>query len=160
MRSKAERKRAQVWYADFAIGLLIFMVAIVGFMTYTYTEVTSDEEDLDSLIIDAKVIAASLVSEGYPADWNATNVTRVGLTDGDHRIDQSKLDIFSNLSYSDRAGVMGTTKDYYFYMQYANGTRFNILGQSGNESDVLVQVTRIVIYNNTMARMVFYLWQD
>lgn len=152
-------RRAQVWYGDFSIALLIFMVAITAYVSYTYAESVEERGEMTELLIDAKVIASSLISEGYPTDWNTSNVTRVGLTDGDYHIVQEKLDSFNSFSYDDRADAIGTTKDYYFYLQYTNGTKFNQLGLNGSTADKLVQVTRIAIYEDVFVRMVFYLWE-
>lgn len=154
-----KQKKAQVWYADFSIGLLIFIVAISGYMVYSYSETVEEKGELTELLIDAKVIASSLVSEGYPSNWTSTNVTRIGLTDGNQRIVQQKLEDFNDFSYSERGDLLGTTKDYYFYLEYLNGTTFNQLGLNGTNADKLVQVTRVLIYNDTFVKMTFYLWQ-
>ncbi|MFC1753263.1 hypothetical protein ACFL96_07705 [Thermoproteota archaeon] len=155
-----KQRKAQVWYTDFFIGLLIFIVAMTGYLAYTYSDSVEEKGELSELIIDAKVIASSLISEGYPSDWNESNVTRIGLTDGDYRLMEEKLDAFNDLSYDDRADLLGTTKDYYFYIQYQNGTEFNHLGMNGSSAVKLVQMTRIVVYNDTFVKMVFYLWQN
>lgn len=152
-------KKAQVWYIDFAVGLLIFMVAITAYFSYAYSESVEQRGDMSELIIDAKMIATSLISKGYPYAWNSSNVTRIGLTDGNYRIQQGKLDAFNNFSYKNRSSLLGTTKDYYFYLEYPNGTKFNTLGWNGENATQLVQVTRIVIYNSTPVRMVYHLWQ-
>jgi len=150
--------RGQVWYTDFAIGLLIFMIVIIGYFTVAYAESIEDDGNLGEIIGDAKSIASALVSEGHPVSWNQSNVTRLGLTDGKHHIVQSKVDMFNNFTYEDRGDAMGTSKEYYFYFEHPNGTRFNILGINGSNAKQLVQVTRIVEYNTTFVKMVFHLW--
>lgn len=159
MKIKNNSKKSQVWYVDFSIGLLIFMVAITGYIAYTYSESVEQRGDLSELIIDAKVLTSSLISAGYPIDWNESSVVRLGITDGDHRLMPEKLDKFNNLSYATRGDLMGTTKDYYFYLQYQNGTKFNELGFNGSNADKLVQITRVVIYDDVFVRLVMHLWQ-
>ncbi|MBW2999983.1 hypothetical protein KY339_04885 [Candidatus Woesearchaeota archaeon] len=151
-------KRSQVWYTDFIIGILIFSIAVTTFFYYATGAGEDDGSNLNDLIIDAKVIAENLVSEGYPTDWTPATVERIGLTNGNQRIDQSKLDDFTNMTYSERKSALGTPKNYYFYLEYPNSTKFNILGQEGNSSNRLVQITRLAVYESQPVRMVFYLW--
>jgi hypothetical protein len=159
-------KRAQVWYTDFIIGVLIFSIVVVTYFYYVEHSEHSDENLMSYLVSEVKSVSSSLMSEGYPQGWTASNVTIVGLTDGNFRINMTKLSNFNSWGYEERRGYIHTTKDYYFYMEYLNDSRFNELcADPGagcvewNSSYYLAQNTRFLIYGSDVIRMVVYLYQ-
>jgi hypothetical protein len=159
-------KRAQIWYTDFVVGVLIFSVVIFAYFYYVEHVEYSDETLQSTLMTEAKTITAYLMTTGYPAEWTPSNVSTVGLTDGSYRMDIDKLDDFSSWNYEERRGYLHTTKDYYFFLEYLNGTRFNELCSdpgSGcvewNSSYNLVQNTRLLIHNSDIVRMSLYVYQ-
>ena len=159
-------RRAQVWYTDFIIGVLIFSIVIIAYFYYVEHTEYSDETLVSSLIAEAKGISNSLITQGYPVNWTAANVTTVGLTDGSYRINMTKLNNFNSWGYEERRGYLHTTKDYYFFFEYLNGTRFNELCadpgagcQEWNASYYLVQNTRLLIYNGEIVRLVLNIYQ-
>jgi hypothetical protein len=159
-------KKAQVWYSDFMIGVLIFSVVIFAYFYYV-GNTSSSEEDLQSaLLAEAKMLSNSLISAGYPIGWSGVTVETVGLTDGSYRMNMTKLDTFNSWNYEERRGYLRTTKDYYFFMKYLNGTIFNELCTDSpadcehwNTSYYLVQNDRLLIYNGSIVRMVLYVYQ-
>lgn len=160
------KKKAQVWYADFTVGVLIFSMVIFAYFYYVEHQEYSDDTLQGALLTEAKTISNYLIGEGYPLNWTSANVSIVGLTSGNHRIDLDKLDDFNSWGYEERRGYLHTTKDYYFFLQYMNGTKFNELCTdpgSGcvawNSSVQLVQESRLLIYNGTISRMVLYVYQ-
>ena len=152
-------RKGQVWFVDFMVGVLIFVFMVTIYFSYVNTSEYSDDTIMPSLIADSKKVSSVLVTRGYPLDWSLSNITQVGLTDGANRIDFDKLESFNSLSYNSRKEYIHTTKNYYFYLEYINGTRFNILGDQGNTSNYLVQSSRYVIYNNSIVKMGLYLHQ-
>ncbi len=159
-------QKAQVWYTDFVIGVLIFSIVIISYFYYVEHSDYSDDTLMNSLLSEAKAISGYMVTEGYPANWSSSNVSTVGLTNGDYRIDSDKLSDFNSWGYEERRGYLHTTKDYYFYFEYLNGTKFNELCEdqfSGcvawNASMNLVQNTRLVIYESTPVKMVILVYQ-
>lgn len=159
--------RAQVWYTDFMVGILVFVIVITTYFYYVEHTQYSDDTLMSSLIAESKTISELLVSEGYPADWTPSNVTNVGLTDGGARMNLTKLSNFNSWSYEERRGYIHTTKDYYFYIEYLNGTRFNELCAdpgSGcvewNSSYHLAQGTRLLVHDSDIVRMVLYIYQE
>ena len=160
-------RKAQVWYTDFIIGVLIFSIVVVTYFYYV-EHVESSGENIDNFLIsEAKAISNYLVTEGYPLNWTAANVSTVGITDGSYRINEDKLQDFNSWGYEERRGYLHTTKDYYFYLEYLNNTRFNELCADPfvgcvewNTSYYLVQNTRLLIYNSDIVRMVLYVYQQ
>lgn len=159
-------RKSQVWYTDFVIGVLIFSVVIVTYFYYVEHSDYSDETLMSELLVEAKTISGSLMTAGVPLGWSAANVTVVGLTDSNYRINSSKLSDFNSWGYEERRGYIHTTKDYHFYLEYMNGTRFNeICADPGsgcvewNTSYHLAQNTRLLIYDSDIVRLVLRVYQ-
>lgn len=159
-------RKAQVWYTDFIIGVLIFSIVIITYFYYVEHSDYSDDTLMNSLLSESKAISGYLITEGYPSNWTAANVSSVGITDGDYRIDHDKLSDFNSWNYEERRGYLHTTKDYYFFFEYLNGTKFNELCvdpgagcTDWNSSDSLVQNTRLVIYDSEPVKMTVLVYQ-
>lgn len=144
----------------------------------------SNRITLTSMVSGARTISNSLISAGYPLNWTSTNVERIGITDGNMRINGSKLFEFANMSYYSRKFVLGTTFDYYIVLKQRNGTLLNISSLTGLTKEDLsseggvgkpnvtlanlntieqpnhrISVSRYLIYNSEPVRMEIYLWQ-
>lgn len=159
-------RKAQVWYTDFVIGVLIFSIVVFTYFYYVEHLEYADDSLISSLVSEAKSITNTLVTQGYPTGWTAANVTNVGLTNGDYRINMTKLANFNSWGYEERRGYLHTTKDYYFYLEHLNSTRFNErCADPGagciqwNTSQYLVQNTRLLIYDEDIVRLVLYVYQ-
>ena len=156
--------RAQIWFTDFMIGILIFVIVI--FIYYLYAHGIDDDpsEIIADLVLDAKTISSSLVTAGTPADWSADNVQVIGLTDGKQRIIQEKLGLFANISYNQAKTRLRTSYDYYIQLYYPNGTIIPIDSQQGiglppDNTTNQVKINRIVIYDSALVNMVVRVWQ-
>jgi hypothetical protein len=126
--------KAQVWYTDFIIGILIFTVAIIIYFVYT-TNLSKDEVGLlNDLTSEAKFVSSSLASEGYPSEWDNATVKRIGLTDNSQKIDEDKLRNFADLSYNRTKKLLGTVYDFLVFFEDTNSTILNIGGFCGKGS--------------------------
>ncbi len=158
-----ERKKAQIWYTDFMIGLLVFVVVIFIYYGYAHS-ISQDPGDITfDLLMDAKAISGSLITKGSPNEWNKTNVDIVGLTNGNQRIVQEKLDMFSNMTYGYTKTKLKTPYDFYFYLEELEGNSININGKEGigmetDSADNIVSLTRVVIYDSRLVNMVVQVW--
>lgn len=111
---------------DFILAFMIFTMGISFYLVYS-TNISDQESDMiKDLMSDAKLVSSSLVSEGYPIDWNTGNVKRIGLTDDDGRLIPEKIGSFNNLSYNLSKTLLGTYYDYTVFFEYNNGTIINI----------------------------------
>ncbi len=156
-------KKAQIWYTDFIIGVIIFATALVIYFEYTNAIDVTGNNILDELITDAKSISSCLLSEGSPSNWTTESVQRIGLTNGDYRINQTKLESFAEINYNSSRQILGTTYDYYFYLEEKDGTQIEISGEEGigypnSDADQLIQMTRFVVYNSSITKMVVEVW--
>ncbi|MBW2965906.1 hypothetical protein KY342_02250 [Candidatus Woesearchaeota archaeon] len=157
-------KKAQVWYTDFMIGVLIFVIVIFIYYEYAHSLEQNPTEITSDLMMEAKSISSSLITKGSPVDWNQSNVKIIGLTDGNQRLVQEKLDMFNNMTYQETRTKFGTPYDYYFYLEEINGNRILIdsgqgIGLEPTDHVNLVSITRVVIYNSRLISMVIQVWQ-
>lgn len=152
-------KAAQVWFLDFMAGLFIFLVVVIFY--YNYYENMDDEVDTawNEMVVDSKTISSSLMSEGYPIDWSRTNVDRIGLSNNNFRLNESKLIEFLQMEYNTTQKIFATRFEYYFFLEDKNDNQYYHVGRSSENSTRLVQTTRLVIYNSSMYRMVLYVWE-
>jgi hypothetical protein len=151
-------KKAQVWYVDFMVGLLILITSLLIY--YQYQDNLSGEYDAEwqEMILDSKTITSSLITAGYPLNWTNETVSVLGVTDGNYRINSTKIEQFSNLSYKRAKDLLRTRFNFYFFLEDGNGARPYEKGLNATDHSFLVQATRFVIYNSSIHRMVVQLW--
>ena len=164
--------KAQVFSLDLIIGIIIFGSAILIYYKTTTNLSDQDEALLDDLLIDAKTISSSLMSQGYPYNWSKDDVVRIGISN-DNRINETKLEQFSMISYKESRKLFGTVYNYYIFFRDRNNNilRFNESLEGIGKADVnstniqivknpkkLVKITRLVIKDSDIAKMVIYLW--
>jgi len=141
--------KAQAWYTDFVIAMLMFAVTLTIYFVYTTNLSKEDIGSLNDLVSEAKLVSSSLVSEGYPSDWNNNTVKRIGLTDGNQKINSAKLRNFANLPYNYSKKILGTVYDYTISFEDANGTTLNIggfCGKTSSEIDIRFDVKAAYYY--------------
>ena len=139
------------------------MIAITIYFEFTNNLSTDSEEEINEMVLDAKTISNSLMSKGYPTDWNVTTVQKIGLTNGNYRINQTKIESFANITVADARSMFDTRFNYYVQLKMQNGTIIKINGNDGigtpvNTTSKLVQITRAVIYDSSITRLVIQLW--
>lgn len=104
-----------MWYADFAISLLIFIATLTIYYSYSANTQNSEESSMQSIVSDAKAVSAYLAGSGYPRNWNSSNVAILGLTDGSGRIAASKLEGLDVIPYATARSLLNTKYDFFVY---------------------------------------------
>ena len=122
--------RAQAWYMDFGIGLLLFLFTLLVYFNYTNNIQKQEKGELNAMLSDAKGISSSLTLKGFPLDWNSTNVIRIGISD-DQKVNTTKLKSFKQLNYSVAKKKFGTIYDYFIFFVNENDGVLNIYGICG-----------------------------
>jgi len=131
MRTK---KKSQSWSLDFAIGLVLFLLASV--LSIKLLVNTTGEDIYRDLYDEAKFISNQLRSEGYPVNWTNNSYIRVGLL-SDNRFDEGKYGNFTWFGYKKSKSNINTKFDYYFYFEDQHNNILNITGRCGfGDSDV------------------------
>jgi len=159
MNNISTEKKSQVWYIDFMVGIMIFIMVILIYYQYYGNLVDESEAEWQEIIIDSKSISTSLISAGYPADWTNDTVEILGLTDGNYRINSTKWLQLKNMTYAQSRDVLKTRFDFYLFLQADNGTVLDSAGLNATDPNFLVQTTRFVIYNSSVHRMVLHIWK-
>jgi hypothetical protein len=141
----------------------IFIFGIVMFYLYALNDPEEGKENLEGLFYDGKIIAESLLSEGYPKDWNSADVVTTGIL-SDNKINETKLERFYNLANSDYAKTrnrFNTQFDYYFFLSEnmtINSVEVEGIGSNPPNPQNLVKITRFTVYKNRPVTAYIYVW--
>ena len=182
-RKERRGRRGQVWFPDVAVSAIFLAALIILYVQFSSNLEVENKVIIERLIFDSDTITETLLSSGWPPGWDADNVKRLGLTEDNHRLNETKLGYVANLSYFDRKYLLGTTYDYYIIFQKNDGTLLNItdianltnegLSREGGmgfpnitlstirtleDPDHMVRKERRLIYNSTAVKMILYLW--
>jgi len=125
-------KKSQAFFSDFVIALLIFTAMIIIYFAYTTNLPNQDAGLLEDILSDAKAFSSSLTSSGYPNNWNANNVVRIGFTDNNNKIDNPKFNEFNKINYNKSKKLLGTIYDYFLFFVNESDDLQNIEGICGN----------------------------
>jgi hypothetical protein len=156
-------KKSQAWGLDLMIASVIFSIAIVIFFFYALNNPEEGELNIDSLYYDGKIIGDSILSEGYPKDWNISNVVTIGIL-SDKKINETKLEMFFNLSdtqYLLTKSLFNTQYNYYFFLSENMTLSFGEVEGIGSRpliSQNLIKISRFVIYKNKPVTAYIYIW--
>ena len=112
-------KKAQFWYGDFLIAVLILMVIGVLFVS-SITDLTSRNEILKDLTLEASDISSVLMTEGSGSsiDWQ-NRIGTVGFM-ANNKFDSAKFDDFLSLSYEKQKYMLGTFNNIGIYLKNRN----------------------------------------
>ncbi|PIN70516.1 hypothetical protein COV93_01205 [Candidatus Woesearchaeota archaeon CG11_big_fil_rev_8_21_14_0_20_43_8] len=165
---KRKNRDGQVWFLDFMVSILMFTILVATYYGYLESQTDNNEEIIESLLLDVRTATDALVSSGYPQNWTNDEVLRIGITDGDHRINQTKLDHFTAMDYNLTRKLFGTYSNYYFYIQYKNGSKkwLNNSGQyyglnsSQPSAAYIVQSQRVLIDNRSIVVLNMHMWRS
>ena len=171
------QKKAQFWYADFLLALLILVGVSFLFIT-SIRDLNSSQDKIQSIVSDSNAISNSFMSEGYcPSDdcltdWQNGN-GRIGFVKDGKVIEDNLLDLIAlnqdvdNNGYNMSKNLLGTRNNYIFYFEDtdADNTKIGIGTMGGplvtvsgypNIDDIakisstsLIKVSRIVYLENS-----------
>ncbi|MFH0808400.1 MAG: hypothetical protein V1888_02180 [archaeon] len=166
------RTKAQIWSLDIMAGMVLFLVGIIIFFTYSVNQSSQAEDNLGRLYYDGNIIADNLLSEGYPADWNTENIVTLGLTTS-KKINQTKLEnlyeiIYTQNNYTKTKNILNTEYEYYILLGEnitINSNQIKGIGKPGTSpqnisAKNLIKITRYTIYQNKTTPLYLYIWQE
>ena len=171
VNSLYKSKKAQVWYADLILALLVFTAILTMYYKTDINTSQQDNKNLNELTMEARIVTNDILSQGIPKAWNKTNVRKIGIMDN-NRINMTKLVYFSELPYNDTKSYLRTKYDYYLYFK-RDGNIIKINGKDGigkpgvnatnleqaEKPNKVIRLTRIVILEHDPARMEFIIWE-
>ncbi len=172
MRVGYTSTKSQIFSIDFIIAVSLFLIVAVLVYYLTIDLYQIKESEFDKRVANAKLLSSELVSSGYPSGWKSGDVVKIGLTDGEFRLNISKLKEFSSIGYSNSKRLLSSNYDYYVYFEYRNGSQIEFdgiegIGKPGVTKDNLVdlekpkhlvKIYRFLFYNSEIIRMVIYVW--
>lgn len=163
-------KKSQAWGLDLVIASSIFLMTFVIFFIYSTNHPGEAKEIVEDLSYEGKILSNSLLSEGYPIDWDENNVINIGfLTDG--KINQTKLKMFYELArddYEKTRVILKTRYDYYFFlsqpMNIEGVGEVDGIGKPGTDrnnidSRNIIKISRFVIYEDKPVSAYIYIWE-
>ena len=124
-------KKAQVWTTDFALSMLIFVIALILFGRAAMNLSTVTGEKIDSLMKEGRLIADSLTSQGYPSNWTTSDVKKIGLISEGKTIEKNKLQMMANMTYEQTRKLFGLKYDYFIFFISEDGKLANITPKLG-----------------------------
>lgn len=159
-----KNKEGQAWGFDLMVASILFIMGMASLYVYTINYPLGEAEPVHSMLYDATNIASIIFSEGYPSNWDQTNVVRIGILT-DNKVDEVKLANFYNLAntnYKSTQGLFRTKYNYYLYFSEPMNISGNLVEGIGNKSSSpndLFQITRFVAYRNKTITANVYLWE-
>ncbi len=170
------RRKAQVWFTDLLIGMVIFSSVLLLYMRVSSNLSDTDERLLEELKADSAFVASGLAGTGYPDGWNALNVQKLGLTDGSNILNQSKVTSASAVNYSALKVLMGTRNDFFAFFEDKGGNVMSIAGICGIGKLSVANITTDIcdnvsvsarflarserlVYRNGAVKLVVYSWR-
>jgi hypothetical protein len=127
------KRKSQLWYLDFIIGLSIFTLMIIMAFRYTSLRFSDNEAEQGRVWNDAQRLTESLLSEGIPKNWTEGNVISIGVLSEDNAIDLNKIETLKNLTivdYDKTKFIIGLKSDYIIHFEGATGSIINLTNQS------------------------------
>ena len=162
---KSKNRKAQAWGIDLMAASVIFIFGIIMFYLYALNEPSEGKEIVETMSYEGEFIARSLLSEGYPSDWNSGNVIKIGIL-SENKINQTKLERFyeiAALDYEKTKRLFNTRFNYYFFLSEKitiDSDEVEGLGEKPENYKNLFKVTRFTIYNNKPSTMTIYIWES
>jgi len=156
-------KRAQGWGFDLMVAMAIFLGGVIFFYFYVINEPGGERESYAVLEGEGQVISESLMSSGFPENWTASDVVRIGIVDDD-KVNQTKLDVFYSMvqsDYNETRRLFNILNDYYIVFSgnvSIGGSDVEVIGLEGTDFDNLAKVSRLVVYNNSVRTMEVFVW--
>ncbi len=159
-------KKAQMAITDLFIALFAFtiLIVIVVFVWNRYVLILGENSDYEEMKIVAFQTADLLVkSKGWPDNWeeNPDGVEVIGLAGSDRNISAAKVSaLINNVSYSNASRSLGVAY-YNFSLQinHINGTKLEGYGPSSFPNRSVINIQRLVHYENEKAVLQFALWK-
>jgi len=178
-------KKAQFWYSDFLLAVLI-LIAISFLFINNITNLNSKQDKLQVLSSDGIAISNSFMSEGYcppPRSCGSNWVNlegRIGFVKEGRVLENNLKDLINLVrnqeGYEDSKILLGTKNNYIFFFEDENG-KIQIQGDLGDpiygkwdiddisdiQAESLVKITRIVYLDNSgitkkLVRLVIIVW--
>ena len=155
--------KAQAWGFDLIVASAIFLVGAVFIYYFSINDSKFDSQDYSALKKESSLIAESLLTSGFPENWNSQNVIIIGLTDDD-QFNETKLQRFYDLAqsnYDTTKPLFNIRYDYLVNFSRAidvNSIEISSIGLQPNNQKNLAKTERAIVYKGEIITMEVYSW--
>ena len=168
------KRKGQALASDFTVSIALFLFLVVGSAIIWNNTVDKYAMFKENQLMQEKVFSISdalIRTQGYPPEWNSTNVMLIGLSEGgSHMLNKSKLEAFKDVDYALAKNIWGISGyEYYAKFTDSEGDLISLdgialeygLAPSGKKD--LVPLKRLVLINEsgniTGAALTFVIWR-
>ena len=141
--------KGQTWFADLLIATFIFAGVLLLYIKATSNFSDKDDRKLDEIKMESAFISESLIGAGYPRGWNQANVQKIGITDGDYKVNTTKAIQAAAINYTELKVLFGTRNDFFAFFEDKHGNVQNI-GQCGIGNLNITNITLDLCENVTV----------
>lgn len=155
-------KKAQVWYVEFVIAIVIVTVMTGIFLQYLSTSNTQGES-INRLHTQAVRMSELVISPGVPQDWDQSNVRIAGITNANWRINQTKIEELYAMSEAQQRVSLTAQSNFFMYLHNQtdnisiNGQQW--IGSLPSDSVQQAVVNRYLIYEGKIVQLRMVVWQ-
>lgn len=149
--------KGQLNSLDLMLAIVIFVFLLSFVILFRFVDVLDLDKSLTKNKLEADALSLSdalIKSQGVPYNWekNSSNVQMIGLVSSPNVLNSEKLQIFTNMSYTNATQVLGLSSQFYFYVEDLEENR---LYETGNStlSDKSISITRFAILNGEKVRV-------
>jgi hypothetical protein len=116
---KSLSTKGQVIWMDYVMALFIFLLTLSLFFKTIENTMPEDENGVNYLKNEANGVAKSLMSKGFPNDWNSTNVKKIGFLE-DNSLSKIKAYEYEQIEFANQKTILGIKHNFSFF--FINGT--------------------------------------
>ncbi len=149
------------------------MIVVVVFLFFSTNIVNFEQADFEEIYQEAAILSDTLISAGTSAQENISTGNEISITNGNHRINYSKLENVSNLGYSALKLRLKTKYDYLIFFENESRQVISIenvtyIGKSGltkenfksvEQPQSIISLSRFLTYDSRIVTMNIYLWE-
>lgn len=160
----SSKSKGQIATTDLITGLIILiLIMMFSYSIWSKTVYDIRQKDINNEIefITLSVSDFLLKYEGEPTDWElANNTISIGLAEEDHILDPDKVSAFINMNYSQAKKILGIGEnEFLFRLKKTDGTVLNESGLAPSDTELAINIRRLVLYNNNPIYMEFMVWR-
>ncbi|MEM4397135.1 MAG: hypothetical protein QW757_00755 [Candidatus Woesearchaeota archaeon] len=144
------KKKAQIFYLDFIIGLTLFL--IVAFIAFKI--ISTDNFTETNIFEETEKISNYLMSEGIPKNWTKEDFLILGLL-SNNSLDYEKLKNFyylCELNYSSVKKSFSLKQDFYIYFESLENNTINFFFDEYNVSYFCINMTKNNLTQNNIIK--------
>ena len=161
------KKRGQGWGFDVIVASVVFLATLLIFFVYALNYSSEADDSLDSLFYNADLISSSLLSEGFPNDWNESNVVTIGII-SESKVNNTKLTKLYNMTiddegYENTKSILNTRYDFFF--NFSTSINIDNVSAEGigrlpeGEPKNLISTSRMTVYDNKPSTFKLVVWE-